>query len=342
MANRFADKSDDFDDIQILGGHLRDLREAQGLSYDDVARATHVRPHLIKAIEEGRIGEVAAPIYARGFVKSYCEYLMAEDLWKKYTNQLPAPGIPKIAQGKGTSSPMDINHPTPIFRRSSIIWVYILLVVAVLGAAFLLWSQRNDPGGEGTGFFLRTSPREEAPRPQTPQESVATSPISDDNVGTPAVVPVSGEARQESAPVSAALTPAAVTPQAVDLTWLDENRRDGVLSADHARPQTTAELGKLLVEINAPVRLIVDQDGSNLTRRSMVRGDVRSYDVTVNTTVSLSAGNAASITWHGQKYTPAGNTKNRLVLVFHPDGKVQITEGSSSHFQASGSQRRNP
>ena len=147
--------NEDGGEIKRLGGMLKALREAQGLTYDDVSVATHVRPHIIQAIENGTIGSVSAPVYARGFIKTYCEYLMASDLWKKYSQGKLSQDDSGEPAADGEEEPVDIQHPTPIFRRSSIVWVYIILVMAVTGAAYLLWSQRRESRGEEDLFFPR-------------------------------------------------------------------------------------------------------------------------------------------------------------------------------------------
>jgi Uncharacterized protein conserved in bacteria len=62
--NGFADYKKE---LQELGDSLRQLREAQGLSYEDIAEETHVRPFVLKAIEAGNIEELSGLVYARGF-----------------------------------------------------------------------------------------------------------------------------------------------------------------------------------------------------------------------------------------------------------------------------------
>ena len=85
MRNNFPEKQTDaVSNLSVLGAHLKSLREAQGLSLDDVGKSTHVRPHILRAIEEGRVENEAPMEYARGFIKTYCEFLIAMDLWRKY------------------------------------------------------------------------------------------------------------------------------------------------------------------------------------------------------------------------------------------------------------------
>ena len=336
MPNINYDRPEDDVELIKLGEQLRDLREAQGLTYEDVAETTHVRPHILKAIEEGRIGDFAAPVYVRGFAKSYCEYLMAEDLWKKYIQHLPSNDAPKVKKGTLHAS-ASINHPTPIFRRSSIIWVYLVLIFAVMAAAYLLWNQHSRPGQSDDGFFLRNS--QEGGSGGTP---AAISPdLSPESQGGGAIV-LSGDAPPThlshtplgaTSPDGQALAPPISGDNGrVDLSWLDGAQSESPLSAEIPVLQSQIPNQRLLIEMRQPARLIVQQNGSVVTRRSMPADGVRTYDVTGETPVNLSIGNAADITWYGKKYSPAGSDGNALSLVFYPDGRVRVTEGRSSHF----------
>jgi cytoskeletal protein RodZ len=66
------------DDPEPFGARLRGLREARGLSRDDVAQATNIPADKIDAIEAGTITGTTPPAYARGFVKIYAEHVEAD------------------------------------------------------------------------------------------------------------------------------------------------------------------------------------------------------------------------------------------------------------------------
>lgn len=55
--------------------NLRDTRVLAGLSLSDVERDTRINRVYLEAIEEGRFQDIPAPVYARGFVRSYARYL---------------------------------------------------------------------------------------------------------------------------------------------------------------------------------------------------------------------------------------------------------------------------
>jgi hypothetical protein len=316
-------------DIGKLGEQLRELREAQGLSYDDVAKSTRVRPHMLQAIEEGRIEEVAAPIYARGFVKTYCEYLLADDLWRKYNGCLFMPDTDAVGPPSKPEpdSQVEINHSTPVFRRSSIIWVYIVLVTAVLGAAFLLWNQQRE-GGSNLVFPLReTIPRKSVSEDEPASaDAGARAPerglilVSSDAAVRPRPSPVSADGVSPDNPANSA-----ARASSGDLSWMDGAADDAGIAIDR----------KLFIKITGGRnRLIVNQGGENLTRRTLSAGDVRSYDVIMETVVSLSMGSAADITWLGKNYEGIGSGKNPISMVFYPDGEARVRAGASPYFKA--------
>ncbi len=66
------------DEPEPFGARLRGLREARGLSLDDVAQATNIPADKIEAIEAGTIIGTTPPAYARGFVKIYAEHVEAD------------------------------------------------------------------------------------------------------------------------------------------------------------------------------------------------------------------------------------------------------------------------
>jgi transcriptional regulator with XRE-family HTH domain len=58
-----------------MGEILKNAREQRGLSQSAVAEATHMKVQIIEDLEQEDFRRIAAPIYGRGFVKLYAEYL---------------------------------------------------------------------------------------------------------------------------------------------------------------------------------------------------------------------------------------------------------------------------
>ena len=58
-----------------MGEILKNAREQRGLSTSAVAESTHMKVQIIDDLEKEDFSRIAAPIYGRGFVKLYAEYL---------------------------------------------------------------------------------------------------------------------------------------------------------------------------------------------------------------------------------------------------------------------------
>lgn len=58
-----------------IGDRLKEERKRQGLSLDQVAKATKIRSPFIAAIEEGDYARLPGSSYTQGFVKNYIEFL---------------------------------------------------------------------------------------------------------------------------------------------------------------------------------------------------------------------------------------------------------------------------
>jgi cytoskeletal protein RodZ len=57
--------------LEQIGGKLRQLRQQQQLSIEDISARTQIQPRLVRAIEEGHIEMLPEPVYVKGMVKRY-------------------------------------------------------------------------------------------------------------------------------------------------------------------------------------------------------------------------------------------------------------------------------
>jgi cytoskeletal protein RodZ len=60
---------------ETVGQKLKKARLEKGVSLEEVEAATKIRVRFLKALEEGDWSAFASPVYAQGFLKSYCRYL---------------------------------------------------------------------------------------------------------------------------------------------------------------------------------------------------------------------------------------------------------------------------
>ncbi len=58
-----------------IGSQFRQAREAQSLSLDQAAQATHIRLHYLVALESDKFESLPSTAQLRGFIRSYADYL---------------------------------------------------------------------------------------------------------------------------------------------------------------------------------------------------------------------------------------------------------------------------
>lgn len=61
--------------VRELGMKLRDVRLAQGMTIDDVAKETYIPKKYLEAIEQGDLRRVPSGIYVRNYIKLYAKVL---------------------------------------------------------------------------------------------------------------------------------------------------------------------------------------------------------------------------------------------------------------------------
>jgi cytoskeletal protein RodZ len=118
--------------MPALGEEFRSAREARGLSLSDVAERLHIRSVYLAAIEDEDWKAIGAPVYVRGFMRTYARFLGldAEDAVARFAasaGSAPPPGTPVRAEER----PRERERPAG--ERSSPSLVAILAVLVAIG-----------------------------------------------------------------------------------------------------------------------------------------------------------------------------------------------------------------
>jgi cytoskeletal protein RodZ len=92
--------------MSTVAEQLRTSREAQGLTVYQVAEITKIRTDHIRALEEGKYEAFAAPVYLRGFVRTYATLL-----------KLDVPGMMSSLEAE-LSQTEKFHELTPMFDKS--------------------------------------------------------------------------------------------------------------------------------------------------------------------------------------------------------------------------------
>ena len=96
--------------MEIIGARLKKARLEKGLTLDEVHKKTKIQLAILKAIEEGGVANVS-PIYLKGFIKIYCDFLGVD--FKDYYLDTRGASTP------AHSEPIADDHPRPISYISS-------------------------------------------------------------------------------------------------------------------------------------------------------------------------------------------------------------------------------
>jgi transcriptional regulator with XRE-family HTH domain len=162
-----------------IGERLRDRRIARGQSLEDVEEAIRINIGYLQALEEEHYDVLPAPVYARGFMRSYARYLGLD-------------ADEAVAAMSGTLQPPANLEPLPGLRRTpstmpefnrplvAIIGAGIALVVLVLAAgAFLGGGSGLDLPGEGGDD---NSPAASATPADSADAGALTVPATDEGI----------------------------------------------------------------------------------------------------------------------------------------------------------------
>ena len=131
--------------VSPLGETLRRARQTRGITIEDAERATRIPRRYLEALEQENFGILPAPVYARGFLRSYSGYLGldAADL------------LPFFPVGHVEEPNME---PLPEVKQPRTWSMSGIIAVATVGALILLviglYSIGNE-GDEGNSLLQR-------------------------------------------------------------------------------------------------------------------------------------------------------------------------------------------
>src|SRR5215472_10450294 len=127
--------------MPALGERFRSAREARGLALSDVSEQIRIRSVYLAAIEEGNWSAIGAPVYVRGFLRTYARFLGLdpEEVVAAF-NSAPVSSQPVAAatERSSRSAPLVLERSQEQGSRGApLIWA--AAVVAVLLVAFVVY-----------------------------------------------------------------------------------------------------------------------------------------------------------------------------------------------------------
>jgi transcriptional regulator with XRE-family HTH domain len=180
-----------------VGTRLREARESQGISLDDIAKSTRIPLRQLQNIEKSDYEKLPAPTYSIGFVKAYAQAvgLDAQAMAKEFREE-----INFRSAGETASDYFEPTDPARVPPRS-LAWIAAGIAIALI-VAYALW--RSGMFGLDSDDRARLAAGTDAPATAEDAGPAGAQPA------TPAAPPADG----------------AVVLEAVDTVWLRIYERD--------------------------------------------------------------------------------------------------------------------
>ncbi|MGM0846696.1 MAG: RodZ domain-containing protein [Bacillota bacterium] len=131
-----------------LGTRLREARETNGYSLDDLQNMTKIQKRYLMGIEEGNYEMMPGKFYVRAFIKQYAEAvgLDPDMIFDQYPNDIPVTNsndLPELSR---------VQSRKPVSESSSKVLNIIpkiLVALFVVGAVFVVWYLLQNQIGSG-------------------------------------------------------------------------------------------------------------------------------------------------------------------------------------------------
>ena len=151
-------------DFDSLGSYLRQERERQQVSLQEIAAATKIQLKFLEALEHDAYDQLPAPPFVVGFLRAYAQYITldAETVLTAYRSLQRAPEPPEAA-------PRPVPTPTPSSQRRQLIRLGVFLVVfGVITGLVLHELRRGQPTRSPVASFPAVLPGQAEKSPETP------------------------------------------------------------------------------------------------------------------------------------------------------------------------------
>ncbi len=123
--------------LQEMGSHLRQLRQEQSMSLEEVAAKTKIQMRLLNAIESGQLEELPEPVYIQSFIKQFADALGINGA--AFASSFPTTPILRPVQQPWRHLPAAQLRPVHLYV------VYIFLIVFAVNSLSYLMNRSTTP-----------------------------------------------------------------------------------------------------------------------------------------------------------------------------------------------------
>lgn len=242
--------------MKSLGTKLREERERQGRSLEEISTQTKIRHSYLEAIEKDSLDTMPGGFFSRSFVRQYAsalgmkgddvensleavtvsptETVRVDKIFADYRPAVTMSHGPAISQSEDDEFEPEFRHEAAFLKdsRSGVSWILFAIVLIAGSGAYLAWQRKPDLFANVFAKTLPTPVQTPAPAAATPPSPPADTPVAANPVATPVpLTPVT-----ETTPS----TPVEVDVVANEQTWVrlsidGEKIFEGVMEAGEKR-----------------------------------------------------------------------------------------------------------
>jgi cytoskeleton protein RodZ len=291
---------------------LSEARAAKGVSLADVEAGTRIRQKYLEALENGAFEELPRGAVARGFLRTYADYLGLDpdEVLRLYSREsgdteeevpMAEPGKPRYVDYRPLEVELLDSRPALGWLR----WVVALLVVAVLAtAAWWFFGRGWVTGWSSLAFW--------APPTSTPTATSTPTPwiVTATPSQTPTIAPLVATPASDLLLLPTPTVPATITPT----------------PAPTATPEIVPQIA-MTVTVNQRSWVRVVADGEVVQEGILEGGESRFWNAGESMAVRTGNGGGVDLILNGEEWGPMGEIGQVVERVWAVDqGEVAETQ----------------
>jgi cytoskeletal protein RodZ len=178
-ATSLLQENEQAEQLTQIGDYLRQVREENLLSLEEVSVRTLIQPRLLRAIESGKLQQLPEPVYVQGFIRRYADALGLDG--NQFAEAFPVEEPVRKAAPSWKESPVAPLRPLHLYVA------YVGLIVASVSLLSQVVNQSSIPSPSGVTrleasplpSLQKSSTTKKSPDPQTiASRSTAEKPVN--------------------------------------------------------------------------------------------------------------------------------------------------------------------
>jgi cytoskeleton protein RodZ len=300
--------------VATFGAQLKQEREKQGVTLEEISLSTKIGTRMLRALEEEHFDQLPGGIFNKGFIRAYARCLgMDED--QAIADYLAATGASPLSRKSEIDDQPPILDPPPRDENAAagLPWGTFAVVLLIIALGFAAW-----------GFYSRESDRgaQDATKASANSSSAAPAAVAEPSPSEQKTVMPADSTAAPQTDRRPAETKSVAEPAAPVTTGAPTSTP--VLAPPHILASTNPPL-QLIVKAREDSWLSVSVDGEIVTRALLAAPAQKS--IRAQNEIVVRAGNVGALDFefNGTKLPTQGEFGEAKTLTFNAHGLQAAT-----------------